>query len=169
MVTTELASFLAHSLELESEARERYTELAESMSQHHSREVAQFFQRMAHEAGQHLAEVASLAQGMTLPELSAWEFNWPAAEAPETVSYEAVHYRMSLRQAMQLALANERAAQAYYSAIADSSSDGEVTRLASLFAQEELSHAAALEGLLQAQPEHSAHVLEEDDDPHMPE
>lgn len=169
MPATELAVFLAHALELESEAGERYSELAESMAQHHSGEVAQFFQRMAHEAEQHRAEIASLAQGLTLPELSAWEFNWPAAEAPETVSYEAVHYRMSLRQAMQLALANERAAQAFYHAIASNSEDSEVVKLASLFAAEELSHAEELECLLQALPENSLHILEEDDDPHMPE
>jgi rubrerythrin len=169
MTATALAEFLAHSLELEGEAGQRYSELAESMAQHHSAEVALFFQRMAHEADQHRAEIASLAQGMTLPTLTAWEFNWPAAEAPETVSYEAVHYRMSLQQAMQLALANERAAQAYYGAIADTSSDGEVARLARLFADEELLHAAELERLLQRLPAASAQVFEEDDDPHMPE
>ena len=166
---SELAHFLAHSVELESEARERYEELADSMAQHHNEQVALFFLRMAREAQQHLAEVAELGGGMALPELKAWEFNWPGAEPPETASYEAMHYRMSLRQAMSLALQNERAAQAYYAEAADSASDAETVRIARLFAEEEASHAAELERMLQELPENGAHLREEDDDPHMPE
>ena len=78
----------------------------------------------------HLAEVSDLAKDMVLPELKAWEFNWPEAESPETASYEALHYRMSLRQAMTLALENERAAQSYYRQVANSSSDDETCRIA---------------------------------------
>ena len=57
MANQELAEFLAHSVELESEAMERYEELADAMALHHNDQVAQFFLRMAREAGQHLAEV----------------------------------------------------------------------------------------------------------------
>lgn len=169
MTNTTLAEFLAHSVELESEARERYTELAEAMTGHHNAEVAGFFQRMAAEAQQHLAEVDELAQGMVLPQLKAWEFSWPEAEPPETASYEAMHYRMSLRDAMTLALANERAAQSYYRAYATSTHDDETARIAALFADEESSHAAALELMLSQQPQSIASRREEDDEPHMPE
>ena len=120
---SELANFLAHSLELESEARERYGELAESMDAHHNRPVADFFRRMAAEAEHHLQEVAELAGHMTLPQLKAWEFDWPGAEPPETASYEALHYRMSLRQAMHLALANEHAPERYYREFANLTGD----------------------------------------------
>jgi rubrerythrin len=164
-----LAEFLAHSVELESEARERYEELADSMGEHHNREVAAFFRRMAAEAEHHLAEVAELAGDQALPELKAWEFQWPEAEPPETASYEAVHYRMSLRQAMTLALANERAAESYYREAATNSTDGETIRIATLFADEESSHAAELERLMAELPENGAHLREEDDEPHMPE
>jgi rubrerythrin len=169
MTNTALADFLAHSLELESEARERYEELAQAMAQHHNDAVAQFFLRMAEEARHHLAEVTELAEGMTLPQLKAWEFNWPEAEPPETTSYEAMHYRMSLRQAMELALANEHAAESYYREVANNSADTETARIARQFADEEVSHAAELMTLLQELPQNGAHLLEEDDDPHMPE
>lgn len=169
MTNTALAEFLAHSVELESEARERYTELAEAMSGHHNLEVAGFFQRMAEEAQQHLAEVDELAQGMVLPQLNAWEFSWPEAEPPETASYEDMHYRMSLRDAMTLALANEHAAQSYYRAYAASTDDEETARIAALFADEESSHAAALELMVSQQPQSMASQREEDDEPHMPE
>jgi rubrerythrin len=169
MTNNALAEFLAHSVELESEARERYTELADAMTGHHNREVASFFRRMAREAQQHLAEVDELAQGMVLPQLKAWEFNWPEAEPPETASYEAMHYRMSLREAMTLALANERAAESYYRGFAASCDDSETARIAGLFADEESSHAAELELLLSQLPPGAAPTREEDDEPHMPE
>ena len=168
-INKELAQFLAHSVELESEARERYEELADAMAQHHNDAVAQFFMRMSGEASHHLAEVADLARGMELPELKAWEFNWPEAESPETASYEAMHYRMSLRQAMSLALENEHAAERYYREAADSAADPETARIAGQFADEELSHAAELKGMLKELPGNGANLREEDDEPHMPE
>ena len=169
MANKELADFLAHSVELESEARERYEELADSMAQHHNDPVAQFFLRMAQEASHHLAEVADLAKDVVLPQLKAWEFNWPEAEPPETASYEAMHYRMSLRQAMTLALENERAAERYYRQVAQSSGDDETAKIAGQFADEELSHASELECMLRELPQNGANLREEDDDPHMPE
>jgi len=169
MTNTALAEFLAYSVELESEARERYEELADAMEGHHNAAVAEFFQRMTREAEQHLAEVADLAQDMELPQLKAWEFNWPEAEPPETTSYEAMHYRMSLRQAITLALENERAAERFYRGVAVSSDDADTVRIAGQFADEELAHAAELQRLLQELPENGANLREEDDEPHMPE
>ena len=164
-----LANFLAHSLELESEALERYGELAESMEGHRNRPVADFFRRMAAEAEHHVQEVVELAGVMTLPKLKAWEFGWPDAEPPETTSYEALHYRMSLRQAVLLALANEQAAERYYRQFASSAVDAETVAVATRFADEELGHAAALEKLIEGLPENGANLREDDDDPHMPE
>jgi rubrerythrin len=169
MANKQFMRFLAHSVELESEAQERYLELADAMTGHHNQAVADFFTRMANEADLHLAQVSKLAAGMALPKLKAWEFDWPDAEPPETASYEAVHYRMSLRQAITLAMAHERAAEQFYRQEAESSSDSDTARIAGEFANEELSHAAELERVLAALPESGAHLREEDDEPHMPE
>jgi len=168
MINDELALFLAHSVALEAEARERYEELADAMAQHHNAEAAAFFERMAREASQHLAEVESMVGQASLPVLRAWEFHWPRAEAPESASYEAVHYRMSLREAVNLALANEREAEQYYRQVAVGSDDPETRRIAGAFADEEASHAAALEKLLAQQPTAPEHAREEDDEPHLP-
>ena len=97
------------------------------------------------------------------------ESNWPEAEPPETTSYEAMHYRMSLRQAITLALENERAAERFYRGVAVSSDDADTVRIAGQFADEELAHAAELQRLLQELPENGANLREEDDEPHMPE
>lgn len=169
MITPALAEFLAHSLELESEARERYTEMADALAAHRNLEVAEFFQRMAAEAQEHLTEVHELSQGTKLPQLNAWDFDWPEAEPPETVSYEAIHYRMSLREAIALALAHERAAETYYRNFADNSTDSETVRIAGMFAEVESSHVAELQRLLSQQPMDATCSREEDEDPHMPE
>jgi rubrerythrin len=169
MTQTDLAAFLAHSVELESEARERYLELADAMRAHHNTEVADFFMRMAHESGLHLEEVAQIAAENALPDLKPWEFDWPGEESPETASYEAIHYRLSLRQAIQLALENELAAQAFYASFAQSSADATTAELAAQFAHEESQHAAQLSAMLKKLPPDDAHHREDDDDPHMPE
>jgi len=104
-----------------------------------------------------------------LPALQAWEFDWPDAEPPETASYEALHYRMSLRQAMTLALANEHAAERYYREFAKRSADAGTAAVAARFADEELGHAAQLESMIAALPEDGLDPREEDDEPHMPE
>ena len=169
MTNRKLAEFFAYSLELEGEAQERYGELADSMEAHHNLPVAQFFRRMETEASHHLEEVTELAADMKLPQLKAWEFNWPEAESPETASYEALHYRMSLRQAMSLALENERAAERYYRSVATGSDDDETVKVATRFADEELRHEAELQRLMKELPETSQYLQEEDDDPNMPE
>ncbi|EED31662.1 rubrerythrin [gamma proteobacterium NOR5-3] len=169
MMTDTYLTFLAYSTELEQESQERYLEIAESMATHGNDEVAGFFHRMADEAGNHLAEVSLLCEGAELPPIKAWEFQWPDAEPPETTSYEALHYRMSLHDAMTLALANERAAEQFYRDYAHNSTDAEVINTANEFADEEKSHAQALELMLEDVPVVSELAREEDDPPMMPE
>ena len=76
---------------------------------------------------------------------------------------------MSLREALLLALANERAAGSFYRSYAERSEDYQVQRIAAEFADEEASHARALELLLRELPEVSAIQREEDDPPVIPE
>jgi rubrerythrin len=169
MLNEQLAEFLAHSVELESEARERYSELGEMMAAHNNLAVAAFFERMAHEASQHLAEVEEIVGIARLPQLRAWEYRWLDPEAPESASYEAVHYRMTLREAMLLALQNERDAEAFYRHVAGNTPDQETQRIATGFAEEEHRHAAALKNMIAELGEEPRFNKLEDDEPHMPE
>lgn len=167
-MSTELLRFLAHAAELESEAMIRYQEMADVLQVHNSPEVAAFFAQMSTESAKHLEEVRELAGGRTLPDIPAWEFDWEQ-DAPESLSYEAAHYRMSMEDAMRLALANEKSAQAFYAGYVESCVNAETVELASRFANEEAEHARRLEERLQ-QCEESAELRRLDDDsPHMPE
>jgi rubrerythrin len=164
-----LALFLAHSRELEREAAERYTELAASLAAHHNREAARFFEAMGHEARRHLAEVEERSAGLELPDLDPWDYDWPSAEAPESASYEALHYRMSLREAMEIALRHERAAEHFYRGYSEQSENAAVRNLACEFAAEEGEHARLLEARLRELTETRLHAREDDDPPHLPE
>ena len=139
------------------------------MTAHNNHEVAAFFRRMADEASQHLTEVEEIVGSARLPQLKAWEYQWLDPEAPESASYEAVHYRMTLGAAMQLALQNERDAEAYYRHASEATIDPETRQVATGFAEEEKRHAAALENLLAELGEEPEFNKLEDDEPHMPE
>ncbi|HKK23948.1 MAG TPA: ferritin family protein [Pseudohaliea sp.] len=167
--TPELLHFLAHACELEEEAHDRYTELADALDAHNNTEVAGFFRAMAEESSRHLAEVSLIAAGLELPTLKAWEYDWPGTEAPESASHEAAHYRMTVREAMELALAQERSAGAFYRARSEQAKDEETRRLAAEFADEEAEHAERLALRLQDLPLVSEVEREDDDPPHMPE
>ena len=167
-MTGELLRFLAHAREMEAEAMTRYEELGEALQVHNNPEVAAFFLQMATESAKHLEEVEELIAGRDLPDIPPWEFDWQA-DAPESASYEALHYRMDMREALLLALANERSAQAFYAGYAESANDAETVALARQFADEENDHAHRLEQRLSILPETSLHQREDDDAPQTPE
>jgi len=144
MANDELALFLAHSVEMESEARVCYLRLADNMRAGGNTEVADFFQRMARESQLHLQEVSEMASGMQLPDLAPEEFDWAGEGTPETAASGEARVDMSLREAILLALENERAANKFYASFARTSSDPQTRQVAAEFAAEEASHARAL-------------------------
>lgn len=145
---TELPAFLAYSLELEKESAERLREFSAIMRTHNQHELAETFERLAHYSDKHAAEVEAICGDRELPEIPAWEFDWPGAEPPETCRYESLGYDMSVRQALEAMLAQERDSAAFYQSVADRSGNDEIRDYAAQFAQEEREHAAALESWL---------------------
>jgi rubrerythrin len=162
------ARFLAHAVALEEDAMNRYRELADTMETHNNPEVAGFFHGMSKESAKHLAEVRELAGDRALPDLAAWDFDWEE-EAPESASYEALHYRMDLRSAMELALVNERAAEAFYRQAEAVAKDDETAGLARAFAEEESEHAERLIARIAQLPASPEHIRLDDDPAHTPE
>jgi len=140
----ELALFLAHSVEMESEAGECYLKLEAAMSAHGNTEAAEFFARMARESQLHLEEVREIAADTPLPDLAPGEFDWPEDAPPEAAASASAELDMSLREAILLALENERAAKKFYASFAERSSDPETRRVAAHFATEEAAHAEQL-------------------------
>lgn len=159
--------FLAHALELEIEAADRYEELADSMEAHNNVEVAKLFRDLAGYSRKHAEEVRQIAgEHGPLPKVAPWEFQWDAtAESPEAASFENAHYLMKPHHALKMALLSESQGARYYDSVASETKDPEVARLAREFAQEESGHVTLVRQWLERYP---APKEGWDDDPDPP-
>lgn len=139
---------LAHALAMETEAAERYGELADQMETHRRTAVAAIFRRLEVAEKKHLVDLTALCNGVALPHYAPWDFKWRSNESPETIDIGLVHYQLSVREALQLALAHERKATQFYADVADAAQAPDVITLARQFADEEREHIGWLEACL---------------------
>jgi rubrerythrin len=139
---------LAHALAMETEAAERYGELADQMETHRKAAVAVIFRRLEIAERKHLVYLAERCKGMALPHYAPWDFKWRSNESPEAIDTGRVHYQLSVRDAIVLALEHERKATLFYDDIADTAQATDVIGLARQFADEEREHADWLETCL---------------------
>lgn len=146
--------FLAHAVELESEAAERYDELADSMEAHNNVEVAKLFRDLAGYSRKHRDEVKGVAADYGgLPKVAPWDFQWDnTPESPEAAAFENAHYLMTPHHALKMALICETQGQKYYAAVAAETKDPTVASLAREFADEEGGHVALVRQWLQRYP-----------------
>lgn len=164
MTASPIALFLAHAVALETEAGERYDELADAMEVHNNREVAALFRQMSEFSRRHAAEVTGRAAALQpLPRLKSWEYRWDSPQPPESGDSGDTHYLMAPRHALRFALANERRGWEYYNHLAITAPDAEVRALAAEFAAEEAGHVATLERWLDRSPEPAADWADDPD------
>ncbi|MCD6733059.1 MAG: ferritin family protein [Burkholderiaceae bacterium] len=142
-MTYTLPEFLAHAVALETEAAERYLELADMMEAHRNDEVAALFRDMVHFSQLHRDEIKARVGNVVLPKLKSWEYRWTTP--PEVGGDEAFDYLLDPWHALRYARENEVRAMEYYSSVGMQSTDPEVRRLASEFASEEADHVDALD------------------------
>lgn len=164
---TNVGLFLAHALELENEAAERYDELADSMEAHNNPDVAKLFRELGGYSRKHAAEVKEIAQKHgPIPKVAPWEFQWDGNnESPEAAAWENTHYLMQAHHALKLALIGEVQGNRYYASVAAETKDPEVARLAREFAEEEAGHVAIIKSWLERYPQPKEGW---DDDPDPP-
>lgn len=149
-----LGMFLAHAVELESEAAERYDELADSMEAHNNVEVAALFRDLATYSRKHRDEIRDIAaEHGPVPVVAPWEFQWgDSPESPEAAAFEDVHYLMTAHHALKMAVMCETQAEKYYAGVAAETRDPDVAELAREFADEESHHAALVRQWLERFP-----------------
>ncbi|HOL38061.1 MAG TPA: ferritin family protein [Rubrivivax sp.] len=156
-----LPEFLAHAIALEREAAERYQELADMMEAHRNDAVSALFRDMVHYSTLHHDSIVARAVGIVLPELRPNQFRWSVP--PEVGGEEAFDYTLSPYNALRYARENEFRAMAYYTQVAQQTSDAEVRRLATEFAAEETEHVEAIEDWLARTPRPSATMADDPD------
>lgn len=161
--------FLAHALTLETEAVEGYQEIGDSMAVHNNQQVADLFYTFASYGRKHASEVRSLAESLTLPHISPWDFAWEDGASPETPGIDKAHYMMTPAQALALALRAEQQAHDFYASVARSTEVERIRELASEFAAEEAEHVRLLKEWIAKNPEPDTTWDYDPDPPGMPE
>ena len=101
-----IEEFLAHSLALKCETEDRLQELADCLEEHNNLNVAHIFRELQKLAEQSVLEIEQQAEGMKLPSIPIWEFQWYCSNSPESACIDNAHYQMSTRQALELAKFN---------------------------------------------------------------
>jgi rubrerythrin len=141
--------FLAHTIQLESEAALRFGQLADAMATAGNREVGRLFRRLADYSLLHLGDARERAGFRTLPVMSEGDYRWPDIESPEAAAIWAADPFIGREQALQVALDAENAGLAFYAEVLANTQDPEIRVLAKEFVEEESQHVAELERWLQ--------------------
>ncbi len=160
---------LANSMCMETDAAERYREIADAMEVHNNPEVADLFNLLAGYADQHAAEMKERSEGMDLPHIAPWDYAWEDSDSPEAADAFQTHYKMTPYHVLQIAMQVEKGAHRFYGQIAQDSTNPEVIKLALEFAEEEKEHVELLEGWVGRYPEPDANWDDDLDPPMMHE
>ena len=135
---------LAYSMAIETEAVDRYNDLADQMEMHHNYEVADLFRKLAKIEGLHIENVSKASLGKQLPNLLAWQYEWEDGESPEGGSMDEAHYLMQPWHAIELAMNGEKRAVAFFRHVAETANDIEVVKMARELVIEEEEHVQLL-------------------------
>ena len=140
-----LPEFLAHALAIEQEAAGRYQELGDQMTAHNNTAAAELFFWLAQIEAQHAQQVARRSEGIALPAIEPWDYQWVGFESPESAAYEGAHYLMTAFHALEIARANEQRAAQFFERVAQTTRDEAVRKVALEMAADERQHMAYVE------------------------
>jgi rubrerythrin len=143
---------MAQALAMEREAVQRYTEFADAMEVHNNRDVATLFRTMAQYEDKHASQIMDQMGWTDAPEPPEGGFGWPDPEAPETAPFDEVHYLMQPWHALQLALAAEQRAEAFFGELAQATTSESVRRAALELQAEEHEHVELVRAWLEKVP-----------------
>ena len=146
-----LDEFMAQAYAMEQEAKQRYSDLADSMEMHNNREVAELFRKMASIEEKHGAQIlAEMGWKQAPPAIAP---PWEGFESAETVPEEEVHYLMRPWHALQLALNAEKRAERFFAALAENAKVESVRKAALELQQEEAEHVDLIRAWLKKVPQ----------------
>ena len=90
---------------------------------------------------------------------------WPGYESPEAAPIDEVHYLMKPWHALQLALAAERRAEAFFARLADMTTDASVRQAAREMQAEEAEHVELVRAWIAKVPQPDPNWSEDPDPP----
>lgn len=161
-----IEQLMAQALAMEREAVARYTELAEMMETHNNLEVAALFRQMAGYEGHHVAQIlADMGWADDIVAAARAGGSWPTPEGPESVPIDEMHYLMHPWHALQLALAAEQRAVAFFDALARGAPTEAMRHAAEEMRAEEIAHVGLVEAWLAKVPRPDEDWAEDPDPP----
>jgi len=137
--------FLAYAIQVERDAADRFSQLADAMDSAGNRSVGKLFRQLADYSRMHLADAQERAGFRNVPKLALDEFEWPDIESPESAAIWAADPMIGTDDALETALAAELAGYEYYATVLATTTDPEIKALAEDFVAEESGHVAELQ------------------------
>lgn len=159
-----LEQFMAQAVAMERDAVERYTEFADMLETANNREVATLFRTIAGYESKHAQHIMDEMGWSEAPPPPTIPYGAPGLEAPEAMPLDEVHYLMQPWHALQLALAAEKRAQAFFAVLARTATNEAVKRAALELQAEEGEHVRLVQRWLEKVPPPD-HDWAEDPDP----
>ena len=142
--------FMAYACAMEAEASERYGELADLMTAHHNRDVAELFGKLARIEARHRDQILAQMGWTHAPQTHTFE--WETPEGPETTDFGGLHYLMTPYHALKLAEHNERRAVEFFERFASARAPAGVRVAAREMAEEEREHVRLIAEWLERVP-----------------
>lgn len=149
---TTVEDLMHQALEMEREAEARYNELADIMEQHNNLEVAEMFRKMALYEGHHVHQLSAdlgLSDDVVEPRTAGV---WITPESPESVPLDELDYMMHPWHALNLALAAEQRAVAFFEHMIASTTNESVRAMAVEMRDEEIEHVDLVKAWMEKVP-----------------
>ncbi|MBI5321199.1 ferritin family protein [Bradyrhizobium sp.] len=164
-----LNDLLAVAYQIESDAVERYNLLADQMETHNNPELVKIFRDLARAEGIHGEEIRRLAGSFDVVSHAREMARFGRMGSPEEAELDAAHYLMTPWHALQLSLAGEERALAYFARIVETATDPKVKALAEELVEEEAEHVNLVHRLLRRYPKPADSWADDPDPPASPE
>lgn len=152
----------AHAYALEREAADRYGELADAMTIHHRHDIAELFRRMADAERRHAQWIHRRYGDGATEARAPWQYKWTDFEGSETVPSGSADIAMTPRAALQLALAAEQRALAFYESVRENAADDTLRSVAEELASEERGHVQLMKRWLSRVDDEGDIAIEDD-------
>lgn len=162
---TDLHELLAVAYQIEIDAVERYSLLADQMETHNNPELVKVFRDLARAEAIHGEEICRLAGDFDVTSRARQTARIERMGTPEEVELDAAHYLMTPWHALQLSLAGEKRALAYFTQVVETATDPKVKAMATELMEEEVEHVNLVNRLLHRYPRPDDSWAEDPDPP----